>query len=81
MGLMGIGLNSPHNFPCSKTHKLIARLSLIPRYIAIMDMIDTRWQCEKHPCVVGGGSLNAARIDLDGSNGDWIEFTTYLCML
>ena len=38
MGLMGIGLNSLHNFPCSKTHKLIARLSLIPKYIAIMDM-------------------------------------------
>ena len=81
MGLMGIGLNSPHNFPCSKTHKLIARLSLISRYIAISDMIDTRWQCEKHPCVVSGGSLKAARIDSDGSNGDWVGFTTYLCVL
>ena len=81
MGLMGIGLNSPHNFPCSKTHKLIARLSLISRYIAISDMIDTRWQCEKHPCVVSGGSLKAARIDSDGSNGDWIVLTIYSSML
>ena len=81
MGLMGIGLNSPHNFPCSKTHKLIARLSLISRYIAISDMIDTRWQCEKHPCVVSGGSLKAMRNDSDGSNGDWVGFTTYLCVL
>ena len=42
MGTMGIALNSRHDSPC----KLIARPSRIPGYIVIMDIIDTRWQCD-----------------------------------
>ena len=42
MGLMGIGLNSLHDLQRSKTNNLIARLSRVPGYIAIMDIIDTR---------------------------------------
>ena len=76
MGLMGIALNSPHIYSCSKTNKLIARVFRCPGYISNIDMtLDT-----KDPCVVGGGGLNVMRIDLDGSYGDWIEFTTTFFM-
>ena len=72
MGLMGIGLDSPHIYACYKTNKLIARVFYSPGYIVNMDMTLEH----KRSIVVGGGCLNVMRIDLDGSYGDWIEFTT-----
>ena len=38
MGLMGIGLDSPHIYACYKTNKLIARVFYSPGYIVNMDM-------------------------------------------
>ena len=72
IGLMGFGLNSPHIYSCFKTNKLIARLFRCPGYIANMDMTleHKRSMCRRR------GGLNGMRIDLDGSYGDWIEFTT-----